>query len=99
MIQVEESPKALALLGLIESRYRGTDRLYDLNAARNRLLMKLRECHPIIWTTKSPIGDHISVWYDLPLGVHFRWIYDDKIGVVEYEEVKPNFDPPPSNQV
>lgn len=89
-LRVEVQLQADAHFGLIQKRHRlDKDFLVNLEAAYHRLIVELRSGHPCIWQISSERYPHATQLQDPPLRIHFRWIHDGKVGVIDFEEIEP----------
>ena len=87
-MQVEESPLAIAMFGLILRRHAGDPVMeQSLNDARNNLIIELRVAHPSVWLLPSRLHEDACELYYPPLIAHFQQARSNKIRIVDYQEI------------
>lgn len=90
MYQVDISQRADGLLGLILKRNQSDpDRSAEIRAAVHSAIIELRNGHPSIWLLDSDRYPDATVLYNPPIKVHFRKLAEGKIGIIDFEEMRP----------
>jgi hypothetical protein len=86
MLRIRVLPLADFSLGIIQQRHRGeTEKLAAIEAAYLRCIVQLRAGEPWIWSVASEHHDGASELHVSPLIVHFRWIDDDTIAILDFQ--------------
>lgn len=85
-MQVEVTPAADALYGLIQRQHRGdSDALAAIQAAYYAIIFELRGGHPSIWLMSSNLELDAYSLNHPPLIAHFRSINDQKVAIFAFE--------------
>ena len=88
MLNLLIHPRADASLGLIQRQARTDNaRLNQVHQAYYKIVAELRQGDSSIWDLKSDFIAGASMLLVPPLKVHFRWIHDDKIAILYFQEV------------
>ena len=87
MAEVWIEPRAEALYGLIQRKYRAdSPSSAALETAYYSIIAELRRAHPSIWLVPAEDEDDLFELYQPPLKAYFKRIHDKRIGIVRFVE-------------
>lgn len=91
-MQVHVTTQADWLLGLVQRKHReDPDRLAEIQLAYYSLIAELRTGHPSLWFVESLLEEDAYSLNHPPLIAHFRKLSENKVAVIAFEEIEPEF--------